>query len=162
MEIASAEFWVGISFLLFVALVVYLKVPRMMNAALDKRAEGIAADLEEARSLREEAESVLADYRRKEAEAMKEAEDIVQLAKREAESYAAETRANMKEQFDRRTKLAEEKIARAEAQAVADVRTAAVEAAVGAARTLVADKMSADQADKLLKDSIESVKSKLN
>ncbi|QKP78874.1 ATP F0F1 synthase subunit B [Methyloligella sp. GL2] len=159
---ASAEFWVGISFLLFVALVVYLKVPRMMNAALDKRAEGIAADLEEARSLREEAESVLADYRRKEAEAMKEAEDIVQLAKREAESYAAETRANMKEQFDRRTKLAEEKIARAEAQAVADVRTAAVEAAVGAARTLVADKMSADQADKLLKDSIESVKSKLN
>lgn len=156
------EFWVAVSFLLFVGLAVYLGAGRKLTEALDKRAAAIAAELEEARKLREEAEQVLADYRRKEKEAADEAEDIVRLAKREAESYAAETRKTMQEQFERRTRLAEEKIARAEAQAVADVRAAAIDAAVGAARSIISEKLTPDTAEKLMQESIESLKSKLN
>jgi F-type H+-transporting ATPase subunit b len=156
------EFWVAISFFLFVGLLFYYAVPRKLAEALDKRAKEIALELEEARKLRQEAESVLADYRRREKEAEGEAEDIVKLATKEARSYAAETRKSMQEQFERRTKLAEEKIGRAEAQAVADVRAAAIDAAVGAARMMIAQKLTPETANKLLEKGIDSLKSKLN
>ncbi len=162
MELFTPEFWVAVSFFLFIALVVYFKAFHKLGQALDKRAAEIAAELDEAKRLREEAESVLADYRRKQKEAQQEADDIVDLAKREAKSYAEETRRSMQEQFERRARMAEEKIARAEEQAVADVRSAAVDAAVGAARHLIAEKMTPATADKLLNESIDSLKSKLN
>lgn len=162
MDFTSPEFWVGISFLLFLGVLFYYKVPRKTGQALDRRAEEIIKELEEARKLRQEAKAVLADYRRREQEAANEAEDIVRLAKKEAQSYADETRRSMQEQFERRSRLAEEKIARAEAQAVAEVRAAAIEAAVGAARTLISEKLTPATADKLLKQSIDSLKNKLN
>ncbi|MDP2124291.1 MAG: ATP F0F1 synthase subunit B, partial [Parvibaculum sp.] len=108
---ASPDFWVLISFLMFIGLLVYYKVPGMIGALLDKRAADIAAELDEARRLREEAQQLLASYQRKQREAMKEAEDIVAQAKTEAENLAKEIRANMEAQVDRRTKLAEDKIA---------------------------------------------------
>jgi F-type H+-transporting ATPase subunit b len=162
MDIYAPEFWVGVSFFLFIGILFYYEVPRKLGQALDKRAEEISKELEEARKLRQEAEAVLADYRKREKEAENEAEDIVKLAKKEAQSYAAETRKAMQEQFERRTKLAEDKIARAEAQAIADVRAASIEAAVTAARSLIAEKLTPETADKLLQQSIDSLQSKLN
>lgn len=162
MELFTPEFWVAVSFFLFIALAVYFKTFHKLGQALDKRAAEIAAELDEAKRLREEAENVLAEYKRKQKEAQQEADDIVDLANREAKSYAEETRRDMQEQFERRTKLAEDKIARAEEQAVADVRGAAVDAAVGAARTLIGEKLTPATADKLLNESIDSLKTKLN
>ncbi len=162
MDIYAPEFWVGVSFFLFIGILFYYEVPRKLGQALDKRAEEISKELEEARKLRQEAEAVLADYRKREKEAENEAGDIVKLAKKEAQSYAAETRTAMQEQFERRTKLAEEKIARAEAQAIADVRAASIEAAVTAARSMIAEKLTPETADKLLQESIDSLQSKLN
>ena len=127
------EFWVAVSFFLFVGLVLYLQVHKKLGAVLDARAEQIAKEIDQARSLREEAEAVLADYRRKQGDVEKETKAIVDLAMKEARLLAAETQSSMKEHFERRMKLAEDKIGRAEQDAVRDVRAAAVNAAVGAA-----------------------------
>jgi F-type H+-transporting ATPase subunit b len=159
---STPEFWVAASFFLFVGVVLYFGVHKKIAAALDARAEMIAKELEAARRLREEAEKVLADYRRKQSEAVGEAQAIIDQAGKEAEEFTAETRRSVKEHFERRMKLAEEKIARAEADAVREVRSAAVDAAVAAAQTLIKEKLSPDLAKKLVADSIGSVGSKLN
>ena len=160
--LSTPDTWVAVSFLLFLALVFYFGVHKKVGAALDARAASIAEELDEAKALREEAEKVLADYRAKQRDAAKEAEEIVTMAGKEAEAMAAETSRAMKEQFERRMKQAEDKIARAEAEAVRDVRAAAADAAVAAAQTVIADKLTAETADKLITQGIDSLKSKLN
>jgi len=159
---ASPDFWVLISFLMFIGLLVYYKVPGMVAGLLDKRAADIAAELDEARRLREEAQQLLASYQRKQREAMKEAEDIVAQAKVEAENLAKEIRANMEAQVERRTKLAEDKIAQAESQALSEVRATAAEVAIGAARKVIADKVTAAEDEKLVERSISELASKLH
>jgi F-type H+-transporting ATPase subunit b len=156
------EFWVAVSFFLFLGLVIYLGAHKKIAAALDARAASIAKELDEARRLREEAEKVLADYRRKQGDAAKEAEAIVTLASKEAEILAAETRRSMKEHFERRMKLAEDKISRAEADALREVRAAAADAAIAAAQAVIAEKLTPEAADKLVKQGIDALKGKLN
>ncbi len=160
--IFEPEFWVAVSFFLFVGGMLYLGVHKKLAAVLDARAASIAKELEEAKRLREEAAKVLADYRRKQGDVAKETKDIIDLASREAEILAAETRRTMREQFDRRMKLAEDKIARAEAEALREVRAAAAEAAVTAARTVIAAKLTPEGADKLVSQGIDALKGKLN
>src|SRR5690606_29543288 len=138
---ATADFWILGCLVAFFLILGYFKVHRTIAGSLDKRAADIAAELDEARRLREEAQQLLASYQRKQREAMKEAEDIVTQARTEAEQLAKETRANMEAQVDRRTKLAEDKIAQAEAQALNDVRSTAAEVAIGAARRDLADQV---------------------
>ena len=156
------EFWVAVSFFLFVGGLLYLGVHKKLAALLDARAVQIAKELDEAKRLRLEAEKVLADYRRKQADAVKETKSIVDLAAKEAEILAAETRASMAEHFERRMKLAEDKIARAEAEALREVRAAAAEAAVAAAQIVIAHQITPETADKLVKQGIDALKSKLN
>jgi len=156
------EFWVAVSFFLFLGLVIYFGAHKKIASALDARAASIAKELDEARRLREEAEKVLADYRRKQGDAAKEAEGIVSLASKEAEILAAETRRSMQEHFERRMKLAEDKISRAEADALREVRAAAADAAVTAAQAVIADKLTPEAADKLVKQGIDALKGKLN
>jgi F-type H+-transporting ATPase subunit b len=160
--LATPEFWVAVSFFLFLGLVFYFGVHKKIGTALDARAASISKEIDEARSLREEAEAVLADYRKKQGNAAQEAQAIVDLATKEAQALAAETSRNMKEQFERRMKLAEEKIARAEADAVRDVRAAAADAAVTAAQMVIAEKLTPETADKLVSQGIDALKSKLN
>ena len=160
--LATAEFWVAVSFVLFLGLVVYFGAHKKIAAALDARAARITKELDEAKRLRVEAEKVLADYRQKQGDAVKEAQAIVDLAKKEAEIMAAETRRSMQEQFDRRMKLAEDKIARAETEALREVREAAADAAVAAAQIVIAEKLSPETADKLVKQGIEALKGRLN
>jgi F-type H+-transporting ATPase subunit b len=160
--ITEPEFWVAVSFIIFLGVLFYFGVHKKLATMLDARALEISKELAEARRLREEAEKVLADYRRKEGEAANEAGSIIALAAKEAEMLAAETRKSVKEHFDRRMKLAEEKIARAEQDAVREVRSVAVDAAVAAAQSLIAEKLTSDRAEKLVTESIDSLKSKLN
>jgi F-type H+-transporting ATPase subunit b len=160
--LATPEFWVAASFFLFLGLLYYFGVHKKLATVLDSRAERIAKELDEARRLREEADKVLADYRRKQADAVKETEAIVAQAAKEAEILTAETRRSMQEHFERRMKLAEDKIARAEAEALRDVRAAAADAAVAAAEIVIAANMTPPEADKLVKQGIDALKSKLN
>jgi F-type H+-transporting ATPase subunit b len=160
--IFEPEFWVAVSFFIFVGVVLYLGVHKKIASVLDARAAAIAKELDEARRLREEAEKVLADYRKKQGDAAKEAQGIIDLAAKEAEILAAETRRSMQEHFERRMKLAEDKIARAEAEALREVRAAAAEAAVAAAQMVIAEKLTTAEADKLVKQGIDALKGKLN
>jgi F-type H+-transporting ATPase subunit b len=159
--ITEPEFWVAVSFFIFLGVVFYFGVHKKIASALDARSAAIAKELAEARHLRDEAEKVLAEYRRREDDAEKEAESIIALAAKEAEMLATETRKSVKEHFDRRMKLAEEKIARAEADAVREVRSVAVDAAVAAAQSLIAKNLTLDRAEKLVSRSIDNLKSKL-
>lgn len=158
----SAEFWVYLSFFVFLGVLIYLKVPGMIAGALDKRADAIREELDEARRLREEAQSVLAEYERKQRDAEDEAAEIVALAKKEAKALAAETRERLKETLERRTKIAEEKIARAEEQASNEVRAMAVDVAIDVARNIIDKKMTPAASTKLIDKNIEELKTRLN
>lgn len=155
-------FWVAVSFFGFVALMVYLKVPGMLGKALDERADGIRKELDQARRLREEAQDLLADYQMKQRQAEEEAKTIVDNARREAEVIKTESERSLKESIERRSRLAEEKIARAEAQAVAEVRSAAVELASAAAEKVLAARASGNVGQTLVDQAIRDLKGKLN
>jgi len=160
--LATPELWVLVSFVLFLALLVYYKIPNRLVKALDDRADRIRADLDEARRLREEAQQILADYQRKQREAEKEVEDIIAMARREAQFYADESSKALNESLQRRMKLAEEKIARAEEQAVLEIRSKSVDAAIAAAGTLIARELKGKSAESLVEKSIRDVSAKLN
>ncbi len=140
---ADPVFWVMIAFFAFIGLLVYYSVPGMIGKALDARADAIRKELDEARRLRDEAQALLADYQRKSREAENEAKEILEQAKREAEALAAQTRKALAETVERRTKSAEDKIARAEAQALAEVRSSAVDSAIAAAEKILKSRASA-------------------
>ncbi|MBO6755284.1 MAG: F0F1 ATP synthase subunit B [Roseibium sp.] len=158
----DASFWALVGLILFFALLWYLKVPGMITGGLDKRADDIRTELDEARKLREEAQALLAEYQRKRHEAESEAEAIVAEANAEAERMTAEANRALEEMIARRSKAAEDKIAQAESQAVAEVRAKAADIAVDAARTILTAKVKDKVADDLLTSSIDQVKTHLN
>jgi F-type H+-transporting ATPase subunit b len=157
-----AEFWVAVAFLLLIALFIYLKVPAMIVKSLDERAAAIAKSLADAEKLRLEAESLLKDYQRRRIEAEKEAEGIVEQARREAEVYAMEARNKLKEMIERRSASARQKISQAEAQALKDVRAAAADMAVALATRVLKHELKGEQGQRLVDRSIDDLRDKLN
>jgi len=159
---ADPETWVAIAFVVLMGVFAWLGVHRTMLTALDHRSERIKAELDDARRLKDEAAKVLAEYKAKRATAEREADDIVTNARAEAERIAADAKIRMEDFVARRTKTAESKIALAEAQAVADVRAAAADAAVTAATTILSQSVKGQVADDLLAKGIAEVRQKLN
>jgi F-type H+-transporting ATPase subunit b len=155
-------FWVLAAFLIFFGLVLYYKVPKLVAGMLDERADAIRKELDEARKLREEAQALLADYQKKARDAENEAKSIIDQAKREAEALAADAKKQLAESIDRRGKLAEDKIARAEAQALSEVRATAVQTALDAAERLLKARVPGQIGDGLIDQSIRELKGKLN
>jgi F-type H+-transporting ATPase subunit b len=158
----DAPFWALVSLVAFFALVLYLRVPKTVTSALDQRADAIHTELDQARKLRMEAEELLAAYQKKARDAEKEAAEIVRQAKGEAEAMASEAARRTEEYVATRTRLAEQKIAQAEAQALSEVRAMAADVAVSAAEKLLAARLKGEAGDALVAKSIGSVKSKLN
>ena len=159
---AEPEFWVAVGFVILLGVFVYVGVHRTVLTALDHRAERIKAELDDARRLKEEAAKLLSQYKARHASAEREAQDIVTAARAEAERIAAEAKTKMEDFVTRRTKTAEGKIALAEAQAIADVRSAAANAAVAAATSIMAGSVKGVVADDLLSKGIAEVRAKLN
>jgi len=160
--LGDAEFWVAVAFVIFVAGMGYLGVHKMVAKSLDERADRIKAELDEARKLKDEAALLLAEYQRKRQEAEGEAQEIIAGAKAEAERLTTEAKAKIEEFVARRTKMAETKIAQAEAQATADVRSAAAEAAIAAAEKILTSEAKGTLASELIAKGIEDVRKKLN
>ena len=156
------EFWVAIAFVILMIVFGYLGIHKTVLKALDHRAERIKAELDEARRLKEDAAKLLAEYKAKRSSAEREAAEIIANAKAEAERIASEAKAKMEDFVTRRTKTAEGKIALAEAQALADVRAAAADAAVAAASTIMSQSVKGSVADDLLARGIAEVRAKLN
>ncbi len=158
----EAETWVAIAFVILMIVFGYFGIHRTVLKALDHRGERIKAELDDARRLKEEAAKLLAEYKTKRASAEREAEEIISNAKVEAERIAVEAKAKMEDFVARRTKTAESKIALAEAQAIADVRSAAANAAVAAASTILSQSVKGSVADDLMAKGIAEVSAKLN
>ncbi|AMN44773.1 F0F1 ATP synthase subunit B family protein [Rhodoplanes sp. Z2-YC6860] len=156
------ENWVAIAFVIFIGVLLYVGAHKKVIEALDHRSARIKSELDEARKLRDEAAALLAEYQKKQRAAEQEAQAIVTEAKAEAERVAAESHAKVEEFVARRTKLAETKISQAEAQALADVRAAAAEAAVAAAEKILRETTKGQLADDLVARGIQDVKAKLN
>ena len=156
------EFWVAVAFVILMGVFAYFGIHRTVLKTLDHRSERIRAELDDARHLRDEAGKVLAEYKARHASAEREAEDIVASARAEAGRIAAEAKTKMEDFVARRTKTAESKIALAEAQALADVRAAATNAAVAAASTILSQSVKGEVADQLLAKGISEVREKLN
>jgi F-type H+-transporting ATPase subunit b len=156
------ETWVAIAFVILMGVFGWLGVHRKVLTALDHRAERIKSELDDARRLKDDAARVLAEYQARRDSAEREAQDIVANARADAERIAADARAKMEDFVTRRTKTAENKIALAEAQALADVRAAAAEAAVAAATTILSQSVKGQVADDLLAKGIAEVRQKLN
>jgi F-type H+-transporting ATPase subunit b len=159
---AEAETWVAIAFFIFLGVLAYFGVHKTMFKALDQRRANIRAELDEARRLKEEAQALLAQYQRRQHEAEDEAAAIIAGARAEAERMAGEAKSKMEDFVARRTKMAEQKIGQAEAQALADVRAAAADAAVAVAEKILTDKVKGQLSEQLLTKGIEELKSKLN
>ncbi|NTS30362.1 F0F1 ATP synthase subunit B [Phyllobacterium sp. BT25] len=158
----DATFYALVGLIIFLALIVYLKVPGVVGKSLDSRADRIRDELEEARRLREEAQSLLAEFQRKRKDAEKEAGEIVAIAQREAHGLLEEAKKKSEEYIARRHKLAEQKIAQAQVEAVNEVRATAVDVAVAAASRVLADKVDTKTSADLFKSSLSEVKSRLN
>ncbi len=156
------ETWVAIAFVILMAAFAYMGVHRTVLTALDNRAGRIKAELDDARRLKDEAAKVLSEYKARRAGAEREAQDIIENAKAEAQRIAADAKTRMEDFVARRTKAAEGKIAMAEAQALADVRAAAADAAVAAASTILSQSVKGSVADDLLAKGIAEVRAKLN
>ncbi|MDP9808406.1 F-type H+-transporting ATPase subunit b [Rhizobium tibeticum] len=163
MEFAlDATFFALVGLVLFLALIVYLKVPGMMAKSLDDRADQIRNELSEAKRLREEAQHLLAEYQRKRKEAEAEAAHIVAAAEREAEMLTVEAKKKTEEFVANRTAVSEQKIKQAEADAMKAVRSAAVDLAIAAAENVLAKKADTKVQADLFKGAVGEVKTRLN
>ena len=157
----DASFWVAVAFVLFVALI-GKRGYKFITEGLDKRAGRIKTELDEAVRLREEAQALLAGYQRKQRDAVRDAEEIVERAKREATRIAEQAEEDLAAALERRTRLAEVKISQAEAQALAEVRDQAVDMALAATRRLLAENLDQSRAETLIDEAIAELGDKLN
>ena len=156
------DFWEGLGLIIVLAGFVWWRVPAFVAAALDRRAEGIAREIEQASQVRKEAERVLIEYREKATAAKSEAETILRETKLEAERYAAEARSQLEAQLKRRAELAQQQIAQAEARAMSEIREAAANAAAAAAQQIIAAHLDEQKSRALIEGSIKDLGAKLN
>lgn len=162
LSLQNTNFVVLIAFLCFIGLLVYMKVPAKLTGMLDARAATIKAELDEARSLREEAKSILATYERRQKEVQEQADRIVSSAREEALAAAAQAKEDLKASIARRLASATEQIASAEAGAIRQVREQAVAVAVAAAGEVLSKQMTADAASASIDEAIAQVEARLH
>jgi F-type H+-transporting ATPase subunit b len=153
---ADGEFWILVAFIIAFGFLVYKASP-LVTGALDKRAGQIKAELDEAQSLREEAQRALAEYQRKQRDALKEAEEIIALSRGEAERAAERAARDLEAALERRKRLASEKIALEEAKALADVRNTAVDFAIAAVRQILTQDLDATRRGALIDQAIAAL-----
>lgn len=161
-SLGNTNFVVLLAFILFIGVLLYFKVPGLLGGLLDKRADEIQGELDEARALREEAQTLLASYERKHKEVQAQADRIVATAKEEAAAAAEAARADLKTSIARRLAAADDQIASAQASAVKEVRDQAIAIAVAASREVIAKQMTAADSNKLIDDAIAQVDAKLH
>lgn len=159
---SDPTFWVAVAFVLFVGVLLYLKVPAKVATALDSRSVKIRQEIEEAERLREEASDLLASYKAKQREAMKEAEAIVAHAKEEAERMAKQGAQKLEESIKRREQQAMDRLAQAEQQAIKQVRDQAADIALSATEKLIVEQLDAKQSSALVTAAIKDLPNRLN
>jgi len=155
------KFWVALSIVVFFLLAMR-PIGRLLAKALDARSAQIAADLAEARRLREEAQAMLDLYKKKQQESLKEAESLLAQAKVDAAQMAEHAEAELKSALDKRMKLASERIAQSEAKALQDVQNHVVDIAIAAARTLIREHLERSGGKDLIRQAAQELERKLH
>lgn len=161
-SLSNTDFVVLLAFILFIAILVYFKVPGILMGLLDKRAASIQSDLDQARALREEAQALLADYKRKQNDVQTQAARIVETAKKEAQGAAQKAKADMEASIARRVAAAEDQIKSAEAGAVREIRDRAIEVATAVAGEVIARQIGPEQNAALFDKALHDVQTKLH
>lgn len=161
-SLGNTDFVVLVAFLVFIGILLYYKVPAMVGKMLDARATSIRAELDEAKSLRDEAQALLASYERKQKDVQEQADRIVASAKDEAAKAAVYAKEEIANSVARRLAGAEEQIEAAQAAAIKDIRNQAVVVAIAAAQDIVTQQMDAKGANDLIDDAIAQVGAKLH
>ncbi len=161
-SLRNTDFVVLLAFLLFIGIILYFKIPSKIGEMLDARSASIKSELDEARALRDEAQSLLASYERKQKEVQEQADRIVAAARDEAQEAAVSAKDDIATSITRRLAAAEEQIQSAQASAIKEVRDQAVLVAVGAAQDVIAKQMDAKSANALIDDAIAQVSAKLH
>lgn len=156
----APETWVAVGFLLFLGIALYFGLKPIIQG-LDNRADRIRKEIQEAEQLREEAQRHLADCKRRQREAQRESEEIIEHAKTEAKRMREQAEADLKAQLERRERLTMDKIQQAEQQAVQEVRNRAVDIAMTAAEKLMRENMSDKRATELLDETIADLPKRL-
>jgi len=159
--LAKPEFWVAVSFVAFFV-VVWKPLRATILGGLDSRAERIRKELDDAQRLREEAQTLLADFQRKQRDALQEADAIIARAKAEAERLQREAAARLEAELGRREVQALQRIALAEQAAAQEVRAAAVDVALAATRRLLEERLDSGAQARLIDEAIRELPGKLN
>ncbi len=160
--IEKPAFWAAVGFVALIGLLIYFRVGHKIGAMLDARSERIKQTLDEAAGLREEAQHLLAEHQRKQRDVVRETEEMLAKATAEAERLAAEAAASLEITLGRREEMAHEKIARAEAEALRQVRETAVDVAVSATRKLIAETLDEGRGSALVDAAISELPDKLH
>ncbi len=158
----SAEFWVGVGFFIFMGILGLLGVHKTLLKGLDARAKHVSDELAEAKRLRIEAENLLADFESRRSSAEQEAASLVADAKAEAERMSIVAKASVEDFVKRRTAQAELKIAQAEMSAMAEVKSAAADAAIRASEMILKDQMSGKVGTDIFAAGLADIKANLN
>lgn len=149
-DLSNAEFWVGVGLLVFLAILAFAGVPKLVGRTLDERADKVRSELDEAERLRAEAEALLTQIRAEKVQAEAQAREMIAQAEADAKLMADEARARLEESLARRQAQAERKIAQAESQATADVKSAAADLAAQAAERMLAERLRGKRSDPLI------------
>lgn len=160
--ISDPTFWIAVAFAIFAGFLLWKRIPAMIAKNLDARAEKIKSQLNEARTLKEEAQELLAKFQRKHRDAEKDAKAMMALVRQEAGLFAKEAEKNLEASFQRQIKATEEKITQAEATAVKEVKVAATEAAVKAAGAILDTQLKAGKHKGLIDEAIKDLSKRLN
>jgi F-type H+-transporting ATPase subunit b len=134
----------------------------LVAISLDKRAEKIRDDIEEAETLRKEAQDLLASYQRKQRDAIRESEDMIQQAESEAKRTLAHGQKVLKESLERRHRLTLERIEQAETQALDSVRASIVDMALNITREFLVQELKDKRAKVLIDSAIQELPNKFH
>ena len=154
----DATFWVAISFLIFVGVIIYFKVPQKIDGSLNESIKKIKESLDDAEKLKDEAKNILSEYDSKVSKSKEEIKNLITDAKNQAEKNIIKTNEDFHKIIENRKKSAEEKIGQMKIQAIKDVKNSSVDIAIGSVEKIIKNSIDKKKLDKIYISSIEEAK----
>ena len=157
----DATFWVAVSFFIFVGGLIYLKIPQKVNNSISAQISKIKESLEEAEKLKVEAKNLLSDYENKIDKSKKEAQDIINIAKKDSEKNILDKTKKFHELLDERKKNAEQKIIQMKENALKDIKNTSIKVSVEAVEHLIKNSIDKNKIEKIYIESLDQAKDSL-
>ena len=156
--IVDATFWVAVSFIIFIGVLFYFKVPQKIYDSLEQSIKKIKQDIDNAEKLKDEAKNILSEYETKISKSKQEINFLIKKAQNEAEKNVIKVNEEFHNVFENRKKMAEEKIRQMKVQAIRDIRNSSVDIAILALEKIIKNSIDKKKLDKIYISSIEEAK----